>query len=64
MPDSAAPRGDSSAATVVLFTDGAVRYCQSEPAYTLATTSLVTAESTQTYQQYNQIFDYLEQAEK
>ncbi len=49
---------------VVLFTDGAVRYCQNQLAYNLAVTQLVTAESNQTYMQYNQIFDYLEQGEK
>jgi len=49
---------------VVLFTDGAVSYCNSAPAYTLAVTALVTSESAQTYQQYNAVFDLLEQAER
>jgi hypothetical protein len=49
---------------VVLFTDGAVHYCNSPLAYNLAVTQLVTAESPQTYMQYNEIFDWLEQGEK
>jgi prepilin-type N-terminal cleavage/methylation domain-containing protein len=47
---------------VVLFTDGSTKYCQSMPAFNLATTALVTQESSTTYKQYNFIFDSLEQA--
>ncbi len=47
---------------VAMFTDGSVKYCVSQPAYNLAVNYLVTTESTTTYQQYNAIFDWLEQA--
>jgi prepilin-type N-terminal cleavage/methylation domain-containing protein len=49
---------------VVLFTDGATKYCQSQAAYTLAHTQLVPAsgETMMSYTQYNQMFDYLEEA--
>lgn len=47
---------------VVLFTDGSVKYCQSPAAFSLATTTLVTTESGTTYNQYNAIFDWLEQS--
>ena len=49
---------------IVLFTDGATHFCQNDLAYNLAVTSLVTQESTTTYLQYNEIFDWLEQGEK
>jgi hypothetical protein len=48
----------------VLFTDGAVRFVHSEPAFILANTQLITDENTATYRMYNAIFDYLEAAER
>lgn len=49
---------------VVLFTDGAAKYCQSEQAFTLANTQLVPAdgETTESYLQYDEMFNYLELA--
>jgi prepilin-type N-terminal cleavage/methylation domain-containing protein len=49
---------------VVLFTDGAARFLYSPQAFSLATTSLITDESANTYRLYNAIFDYLEAADR
>jgi prepilin-type N-terminal cleavage/methylation domain-containing protein len=46
----------------VLFTDGAVSFIHSQPAFNLATTKLITDESATTYTLYNVIFDHLEAA--
>src|SRR4029079_14264639 len=46
----------------VLFTDGAVSFVHSQPAFILATTKLITDESATTYVLYNVIFEYLEAA--
>ena len=48
---------------VVLFTDGSARFILSPAAYVLATTRLITDESSTTYQEYNAIFNYLEAAD-
>jgi prepilin-type N-terminal cleavage/methylation domain-containing protein len=47
----------------VLFTDGAVKFIHSQPAFNLATTQLVTDESANTYKLYNAVFNFLETAE-
>ncbi len=49
---------------IVSFTDGATHYCESPLAYNLAVNSLVTGETSQTYMQYDEIFNWLEQGEK
>jgi prepilin-type N-terminal cleavage/methylation domain-containing protein len=49
---------------VVLFTDGSARFLYSQPAFTLATTQLITDESVTTYKLYNAIFEYLEAADR
>jgi prepilin-type N-terminal cleavage/methylation domain-containing protein len=47
----------------ILFTDGAARFIHSQAAFTLATTQLVTDESSTTYRLYNAVFQYLEAAD-
>jgi prepilin-type N-terminal cleavage/methylation domain-containing protein len=49
---------------VVLFTDGAAKFIYSAPAFTIATTQLITQESSVSQSQYNAIFNDLEAAEK
>jgi hypothetical protein len=48
---------------VVLFTDGAVKYCASPAAFNMTQSgSFVNAQTPAVFQQYNAIFNYLEQA--